>query len=401
MRALLIVLDGVGVGSALDAARYGDVGADTLGHLYERFPALKVPALNALGLRNVVTRDRRDAARASFGRMEEQSAGKDSTSGHWELAGVVLDKPFATFERFPWSLISAIEQASGVKFLGNVAASGTEIIEQLGAEHLRTARPIIYTSADSVLQIAAHQNVMSTERLYELCRIARREANTYRIGRVIARPFIGAPGQFERTDERRDFSMRPPRTVLNAIVESGLPVKAIGKTYDLFAGEGITESNPTRSNRDGFEQIEHFWNRTESGLVFANLLDFDTRYGHRRDPAGFAGALEEFDRWLTGFLPFCGAHDLVVITADHGTDPTFKGTDHTREQVPLLVLHANAVCDLGTRKTFADVAASLAVFFQLPAWPVGTPFLSSQATPDNDARNVIPVDTSWSAHAAH
>jgi phosphopentomutase len=398
MRALLIVLDGVGAGSAPDAARYNDSGADTLGHLFDRLPELKLPALNALGLGRILNRECREPARAGYGRMEERSAGKDSTTGHWEIAGVILDQPFATFERFPWSLMSAIERASGVTFLGNVAASGTEIIERLGPEHLRTGRPIIYTSADSVLQIAAHHDVLSADRLYEVCRFARREANAYRIGRVIARPFKGRPGHFERTDERRDFSMRPPHTILNAIVESGLPVKAIGKTYDLFAGEGITESNPTHSNQDGFEQIEHFWNRTESGLVFANLLDFDSIYGHRRDPLGFAAALEDFDRWLAGFLPFCGAHDLVIITADHGNDPAFKGTDHTREQVPLIVLHGNVVRDLGTRSTFADIAASLAVFFQLPAWPVGTPFLSAT---DSAGAGLIPVDTSWSAHAAH
>lgn len=374
MRALLIVLDSVGVGSAPDAAEYGDEGADTLGHLLEYDPGLQLPALWSLGLGSIVGRDGHVPAQAACGRMNERSAGKDSTTGHWELAGVVLDRPFATFQQFPPELVSAIEHEAGVRFIGNVPASGTQIIADLGAEHVETGKPILYTSADSVLQIAAHEQVIPLDRLYEICRIARRHADAYRIGRVIARPFVGEPGGFTRTSHRHDFSMRPPPTVLNAIADSGHPVKSIGKTFDLFAGEGITESHPTESNADGMRQIESVWARTDDGLVFVNLVDFDTIYGHRRDPAGYAGALREFDDWLGRFLPQCEADDLLIITADHGNDPTFRGTDHTREQVPLMVRFNGMRDPLGCRPTFADVAATLAQYFRCPSsWPVGRP----------------------------
>jgi phosphopentomutase len=374
MRALLIVLDSVGVGSAPDAAEYGDEGADTLGHLLEYDRDLELPALWSLGLGSIVGRDGDVPAQAAHGRMSERSAGKDSTTGHWELAGVILDRPFATFQQFPAELVGAIEREADVQFIGNVPASGTQIIADLGAEHVETGRPILYTSADSVLQIAAHEQVIPLDRLYEICRIARRHADAYRIGRVIARPFVGEAGSFTRTPHRHDFSMRPPRTVLNAIADAGHPVKSIGKTSDLFADEGITEAHPTESNADGMRQIESVWARTDDGLVFANLVDFDAVYGHRRDPAGYAGALAEFDDWLGRFLPQCEADDLFIITADHGNDPTFRGTDHTREQVPLIVRFNGMRDPLGCRPTFADVAATLAQYFRCPsAWPVGRP----------------------------
>lgn len=374
MRALVIVLDSVGIGHAPDAARYGDEGADTLGHLLDFEPSLHLPTLWSMGLGNVVGRDPVDGPCASFGAMREVSAGKDSTTGHWELAGVILREPFAVFEAFPPALVEAIEREAGVQFIGNVPASGTEIIKQLGPEHLRSSRPILYTSADSVLQIAAHEEVIAIDRLYEICRIARRRADAYRIGRVIARPFLGEPGAFVRTSRRHDFSMRPPPTVLNAIADEGLPVKAVGKTVDLFAGEGITESHPTESNADGMKTIETVWRETRDGLVFANLVDFDAVFGHRRDPAGYAGALREFDRWFGGFLRGCQGDDLVIVTADHGNDPTFKGTDHTREQVPLLVRLDGRTGPLGCRDTFADVAATLAEFFDCrEAGQPGTP----------------------------
>jgi phosphopentomutase len=374
MRALLLVLDSVGVGSAPDASQYGDAGANTLGHLLEFDPRLSLPTLWALGLGRIVGVDGSTSPQATYGRMCERSAGKDSTTGHWELAGVILERPFSTFEQFPPELVGAIEREAGVQFLGNFPASGTQIIADLGAEHVRTAKPILYTSADSVLQIAAHENIIPLERLYETCRIARRHADDYRIGRVIARPFVGEPGNFTRTSHRHDFSMRPPSTVLNAIADGGHPVKAIGKTFDLFAGEGITEAYPTESNADGMRQIEAVWALTDDGLVFANLVDFDTVYGHRRDPAGYARALVEFDGWLQRFLPQCGPDDLLIITADHGNDPTFRGTDHTREQVPLM-LRFNGMRDaLGCRPTFADVAATLARYFECGSpWPVGQP----------------------------
>lgn len=375
MRAALIVLDSVGIGHAPDAAQYGDDGADTLGHILEHDPSIRLPTLWSLGLGRVLGLNSDPRPRASYGRMTQRSAGKDSTTGHWELAGAVLNEPFGVFDRFPAPLVSAIEAECGVRFLGNYPASGTQIIDDLGGEHVQSGRPILYTSADSVLQIAAHEQVIPVERLYEICRAARVHADAYRIGRVIARPFIGEPGRFTRTARRHDFSIRPPRTVLHALTEAGLPVKAIGKIYDLFAGEGVTESHPTDSNAEGMRAIEDIWQQTGSGLVFANLVDFDSTFGHRRDPDGYGRALVEFDQWLEGFLPRCRETDLLIITADHGNDPTFRGTDHTREQVPLIVHSGGRTENLGTRATLADVAATLAAFFHLdPPWPVGESF---------------------------
>ncbi|HEX3817083.1 MAG TPA: phosphopentomutase [Chthoniobacterales bacterium] len=371
MRALLLVLDSVGIGDAPDAEKYADLGANTLGHIREQIPDLELPNLDSLGWRNL-SGEKTTTARASFGRMTERSAGKDTTTGHWEIAGVILEEPFATFERFPDALVRQIERAAGVEFIGNCARSGTAILEELGAEHLRSGRPILYTSADSVLQIAAHEKVLPVERLYEICRHAREAANAYRIGRVIARPFVGAPGNFKRTARRHDFSLVPPRTVLDAISEAGLPVVGVGKISDIFAGRGITQSFRTVSNADGMQQIDELWNAEARGLIFANLVDFDMLYGHRRDVAGYARALREFDTWLGSFIPRILPNDFVIITADHGNDPTWRGSDHTREQVPLLVLHEKAARDLGTRETFSDIAATLAEFFRLPErWPIG------------------------------
>ncbi|MBV1798401.1 phosphopentomutase [Siccirubricoccus sp. G192] len=375
MRALLIVLDSVGVGGAPDAAQYGDAGADTLGHIRQH-TGLHLPTLCSLGLDRIMGAEGDGEPRASHGRMRECSAGKDSTTGHWEIAGVVLDQPFAVFERFPDALVQAIEREAGTRFLGNLPASGTQIIADMGEEHLRTGCPILYTSADSVLQIAAHEEVVPIGRLYAICEVARRHADAWGVGRVIARPFIGGPGAFTRTPRRHDFSMRPPPTVLDAISAAGLPVKSIGKVADLFAGQGITEAHPTESNAEGMRLTRAVWRDTEAGLVFTNLVDFDTVYGHRRDAAGYAGALLEFDAWLGGFLPDCEEDDLIIITADHGNDPTFRGTDHTREEVPLIVLHKSRRDALGTRASFADIAASLAEFFGVGPWRTGTSFLA-------------------------
>jgi phosphopentomutase len=373
MRCLLLVLDSVGVGNAPDAGDYGDTGADTLGHLFAATD-LRVPTLWSLGLGRVMGAEDAPAA-ASWGRMRQRSTGKDSTTGHWEIAGVELAQPFAVFEHFPPELVQPIEAEAGIRFLGNLPASGTQIIAELGGEHCRTGRPILYTSADSVLQIAAHEAVVPVERLMEICAIARRHADRWRIGRVIARPFIGQEGGFHRTPRRHDFAMHPPPTILDALAGAGLPVKAVGKTADLFAGQGITESWPTVSNADGMRRIEAVWEATREGLVFANLVDFDTEYGHRRDAPGYARALEEFDRWLAGFLPACTGQDLLVITADHGNDPTFRGTDHTREEVPLILRHAGRPSPLGTRDGFADVAATLAAYFGTGPWPIGRSLL--------------------------
>jgi phosphopentomutase len=399
VRALLIVLDSVGVGDAPDAETYGDGGANTLRHIFEQQPSLALPNLCSLGLAEVLPvagdavpgrshanttsptgrRQRRRLQRASYGRMRERSAGKDTTTGHWELAGAVLEEPFATFERFPDELVQQIERDAGVEFIGNYASSGTTVLEVLAEEHLRTGKPILYTSADSVLQIAAHEEVIPIERLYAICNVARKHADRARIGRVIARPFLGTVGNFKRTQRRHDYSMQPPRTVLDAISEAGLPVIGVGKISDIFAGSGVTESLPTASNAEGMQRIAELWRERRDGFIFANLVDFDMLFGHRRDVAGYAKALEEFDRWLGNFLPQIESDDLVIITADHGNDPTFRGTDHTREQVPLFALDGSEPRDLGTRETFADVAASLADYFALPPWHAGTSFLNRVA----------------------
>ncbi|MDP9099144.1 MAG: phosphopentomutase, partial [Verrucomicrobiota bacterium] len=316
--------------------------------------------------------------KSSYGKMQERSAGKDTTTGHWEIAGVILEEPFATFERFPDELVDAIEHDAGVQFIGNYPQSGTTILGELGAEHVRTGKPILYTSADSVLQIAAHEQVIRIDRLYDICTVARRHADRFRIGRVIARPFTGPEGNFSRTSQRHDFSMKPPRTVLNAISENGLAVIGVGKISDIFAAQGITESFPTDGNAEGMQRIAEQWERLEAGLIFTNLVDFDMLYGHRRDPAGYGQALEEFDQWLGQFMTKVLPADLVIITADHGNDPTYRGTDHTRERVPLFVLHHSQARSLGVRTSYADVAATLADYLALPKrWEVGDSFLSA------------------------
>jgi phosphopentomutase len=380
VRALLLVLDSVGIGGAPDAANYGDEGANTLGHILEQVPDLRLPNLESLGLPELLPAHRPYGSyttyKGSYGRMQESSAGKDTTTGHWEIAGVILEEPFATFERFPDDLVRAIERDAGVQFIGNYPQSGTTILAELGAEHVRTGKPILYTSADSVLQIAAHEQVVRIDRLYDICTVARQHADRFRIGRVIARPFTGPEGNFSRTSRRHDFSMEPPRTILNAISESGHAVIGIGKISDIFAGQGVTESFPTDGNAEGMQRIAEKWKHLEAGLIFTNLVDFDMLYGHRRDLAGYAQALAQFDQWLGEFIAQVLPDDLVIITADHGNDPTFRGTDHTREQVPLFVLHENEKRSLGVRRTYADIAATLGDYFELTEdWPVGESLL--------------------------
>lgn len=339
-RALVIVLDSVGCGGAKDAAAYGDEGADTLGHLFER-EGLELPNLARLGLDELLGRKGPPPFPGLAAvKMSEASAGKDTTTGHWELAGSVLEEAFDTFESFPQDLLDEI----GGPFLGNCAASGTEILERLGEEHLKTGQPIVYTSADSVLQIAAHEERYGLEKLWALCKRARAvlDRRGIRIGRVIARPFTGeSAASFKRTSNRHDNSLIPPETVLNRLQTAGVATIGVGKISDIFAGSGIGESHPTKSNADGMAVIERLWGeeREEPHLIFANLVDFDMLYGHRRDPAGYARCLREFDAWLGGFLTGVG-EDLLVITADHGNDPYHEGTDHTREQVPLLTVNA-------------------------------------------------------------
>jgi len=371
-RVFLLVLDSVGVGSLPDAAAYGDQGADTLGHVAEGCGGLKLPHLKKLGLGNIIP-IRGVAAvpapLASWGRMAEMSHGKDTIAGHWELMGIILDKAFALFPGgFPSDLLAEFKSRTGVGgILGNKAASGTEIIAELGAEHMRSGFPIVYTSADSVLQIAAHEEVIPLPDLYEMCLRARKLCDAWRIGRVIARPFVGSPGSFSRTANRCDYPLLPPRpTVLDILRDNRLETVAIGKIENIFAGQGIGRSRPSHSNSEGMGLLVEEAVATRQGLVFANLVDFDMLYGHRNDVAGYGAALEAFDRGLGSFLPLLGPADLLLITADHGCDPTFPGTDHTREYVPLLVygpgLPARA---LGVRGTFADVGVSILDIFAL------------------------------------
>jgi phosphopentomutase len=291
-------------------------------------------------------------------------------AGHWELAGAIVSEPFAIYSSFPADLVEKLSAATGVKFLGNCARNGAALVEELGAEHLRTGAPILYTSADSVLQIAAHEGVIAPARLHEIARKARRVCDAWRIGRVISRPFRGEPGAFERTRARHDYPMVPPRTVLNAIAETGLAVHGIGRVGSIFAGSGITRAIPAHTNAEAMAALEQLWHTDDDGLIFANFGEFDSPHGHTRDLPGFAERLAEFDEWLGTFLAAVEDDDLLIVTADHGNDPTFPGNDHTREEVPLLVRHQGRQGPLGTRKTFADVAATLAQYFHTRGgWP--------------------------------
>lgn len=365
-RALCLVLDSVGCGGAADAAAYGDEGADTLGHLFERVPGFALPNLASLGLDEVLGFRGRAPVRsgASWGRLTERSAGKDTTTGHWELMGCALDAPFATFDAFPADFMIELAKRAGVGFLGNRAASGTEILEQLGEEHLRTGRPILYTSADSVLQLAAHETRFGLERLLELCQTAREllDERGMRVGRVIARPFLGdRAGDFKRTGNRHDFSLTPGETVLNRLQAVGVKTIGVGKIHDIFAGSGIDESHPTKSNAEGMAVLDRLCAGSPDApeMILANLVDFDSLYGHRRDPAGYAGCLRDFDAWLGGFLARWPAENALWITADHGNDPFHAGTDHTREQVPLLAFGAARAGD----GDFADLSRRVEKFF--------------------------------------
>lgn len=372
-RAIVIVLDSVGIGELPDAAAYDDAGSNTLGNISAHVH-LHIPTLAGLGLTHVVHLQHHvpvAAPTASFGRMRESSPGKDSVTGHWELMGLVLDRAFPTFPHgFPADLIAEFERRIGRGTLGNVVASGTTIIEQLGAEHMRTGKPIVYTSADSVFQIAAHEAVIPIEQLYEICRAA--YALTVErgpgLGRVIARPFVGTPGAFQRTANRHDFAC-PPRgeTLLDRLTSRGVPVHAVGKIKDLFAGQGITTAVHTANDDEGVDAVERALASEPRGLIFANLVDFDTLYGHRNDIAGYARNLERFDARLAELLPHLRPSDLLVITADHGNDPTTPSTDHSREYVPILIAGAGARTgvDLGERRSFSDLAQTLADLFDV------------------------------------
>jgi phosphopentomutase len=366
-RVILIVLDSVGIGELPDAHLYGDVGANTVGNIAKRMGGLTLPHLVSLGLSyidGVHDFQKPIDLLGSYGRIGEKSAGKDTTTGHWEIAGLHMEKPFPVYPKgFPAEIIELFEKKIGTQILGNYPASGTEIIEKLGEEHLRTGYPIVYTSADSVFQIAAHEKLVPIDRLYEMCQIARETlTGEHAVGRVIARPFLGEVGQFKRTDKRRDFSLKPiGKTMLDYVKEAGLLVKAVGKIEDIFAGQGMTHSVHIHGNMDGVDKTLEYMKEDFNGLIFTNLVDFDMTYGHRNDVQGYAKALMDFDQRLPELFQAMRPEDVLMITADHGCDPTFKGTDHTREYVPFLI-HAKEIkkgINLGTKETFADIAATV------------------------------------------
>lgn len=383
-RIALIVLDSVGIGELPDAAAFGDKGAHTLGHIAERVPSLALPNLEKLGLGHIAPLRNVGPVgepAAYYGKMAAASVGKDTMTGHWELMGLRVTIPFRTYpEGFPEPLIRLFERETGRGIIGNKPASGTDILKELGEEHMRTGSWIVYTSADSVFQIAAHEAVVPLEELYEACRIARRlMTGEYAVGRVIARPFVGEPGRFERTSNRHDYAVKPPEpTVMNRLKDAGLDCVAVGKINDIFSGEGVTEALPTKSNAHGIEETISVLKRPFRGLAFTNLVDFDSLYGHRRDPAGYARALMEFDARLPDIMAGIGDDDLLILTADHGNDPVHTGTDHTREYVPLLVWSPRfaAAGPLGVRSTFADVGATVADNFGVKPTGHGASFLS-------------------------
>ena len=386
-----IILDSAGIGALPDAADYGDAGANTLQHIAESVPELQLPVMNAMGLSHLVPafKNRTKAALDKpcyWARMAEASKGKDTITGHWEFTGILTEEPFPTFpDGFPDELLSALEERTGLAFLGNEVASGTEIIARLGAEHLRTGKPILYTSADSVLQIAAHEEIIPVPELYRICEIARELTRTgpYKVGRVIARPFIGTEGNFTRTANRHDYALNvPEQNLLQDLLNHHIPVYAVGKIRDIYAGTVFTAAEATKSNADGMEKAMAFYqalcDADKSGLVYLNLVDFDMKYGHRRDAQGYGTALAAFDAWLEELLGIIDKDTVVVLTADHGCDPAFTGTDHTREYVPLL-LYGNAVTantddTLTTYPSFADLGAAIADYFGVPYTGYGTSF---------------------------
>lgn len=382
-RFVLVVLDSVGVGELPDAWQYGDEGSNTLANLALAVGGLQLPNLQRLGLGNIIPITGvipQKNPMAAWGKMAEKSPGKDTTTGHWELAGLVLTTPFPTYPNgFPKTIIDAFSQAIGRGILGNTTASGTEIIERLGAEHIKTGKPIVYTSADSVFQIAAHEQIVHLPQLYQWCQAAREIlVDEHGVGRVIARPFIGKTGNFKRTQNRKDFSIEPTgQTILDYLTANRIHVTAIGKIYDIFTGRGISKHVPSHNNLETVFNIIESINEIDSGLIFANLVDFDMLFGHRNDYQGYADALIEFDQLLPRIIDALAPDDLLLITADHGCDPTTKSTDHSREYVPLLVYGKNInPVDLQTRETFADVAQTIAEFYRLKPIFSGKSFLN-------------------------
>ncbi|MFJ7918552.1 phosphopentomutase [Lysinibacillus fusiformis] len=380
----VVVMDSVGIGEAPDAANFGDVGSHTLGHIAEKMNGLTMPVMESMGLANIEPLQGMQATnepKAYYGKMQEASVGKDTMTGHWEIMGLNIDKPFKVYpDGFPAELIAELEKRTGRKVLCNQPASGTQVIEDFGKEHMETGAIIVYTSADPVLQIAAHEEIIPLDELYKICEIARELTlqPEYLVGRVIARPFIGTPGDFSRTSNRHDYALKPfGRTTMNVLKDAGLDVIAIGKISDIFNGEGVTDAVRTKNNTDGMDKFAEVVRRDFHGMSFLNLVDFDANFGHRRDPLGYGQALEEFDARLLEITSAMSEDDLLIITADHGNDPTFHGTDHTREYVPLIVYSPrfNGGAELELRDTFADIAATVAENFQVEAPAFGKSFL--------------------------
>ncbi|MDN4527315.1 phosphopentomutase [Fictibacillus fluitans] len=383
-RTFLIVMDSVGIGEAPDAEKFDDKGSDTLGHIAREMNGLHMPNMEMLGLGNIGEIQGVKAAtqpKAHYAKLQEASNGKDTMTGHWEIMGLFIDQPFQTFpEGFPDDLIEQLEEKSGRKIIGNKPASGTEIMKELGEEHVNTGALIVYTSADSVLQIAAHEEVVPLEELYKICEMAREMTmnDKYMIGRIIARPFVGKPGDFQRTSNRHDYALKPfGRTVMNEMKDGGYDVLALGKISDIYDGEGVTQAIRTKSNMDGMDQLVKSMDQSFTGLNFLNLVDFDALFGHRRDPKGYGQALEEFDARLPEVFEKLNEDDVLIITADHGNDPVHHGTDHTREYVPLLVYYKGIESGkpLKVSKTFADIGATVADNYHVKLPEHGVSFL--------------------------
>ncbi len=382
-RIIILVMDSVGIGHAPDAAKFNDEGANTLGHIEAIAGLIHCPTLRSLGLANIADiKTDETPVMGAYGKMEEVSTGKDTTSGHWEMMGHPVTVPFPTFyDGFPKELMDTFTKETGYGYLGNEVASGTEIIERLGVEHMKTGKPIVYTSADSVFQIAAHEDVIPLEDLYRMCEITRNKVcvGDYYVGRIIARPFIGKPGHFIRTSNRHDYSRMPEhRMVQQELQAAQIPTVAVGKIGDIYAHVGWDESYPTKSNAHGMNVVPYLLGSSfESGLMMVNLVEFDSLYGHRRNVEGYKRAIEDFDYQLSGLLPLLKDDDLLIITADHGNDPTWHGTDHTREHVPLLAYSPSMkeAIDLGLRHSFGDIGQTVLANFGLSPYAVGTSFL--------------------------
>ena len=382
-RIIILVMDSVGIGHAPDAVKFNDEGSNTLGHIEATAGLIHCPTLRSLGLANIADiKTDETPVMGAYGKMEEVSTGKDTTSGHWEMMGHPVTVPFPTFyDGFPKELMDTFTKETGYGYLGNEVASGTEIIERLGVEHMKTGKPIVYTSADSVFQIAAHEDVIPLEDLYRMCEITRNKVcvGDYYVGRIIARPFIGKPGHFVRTSNRHDYSRMPEhRMVQQELQAAQIPTVAVGKIGDIYAHVGWDESYPTKSNAHGMNVVPYLLGSSfESGLMMVNLVEFDSLYGHRRNVEGYKRAIEDFDYQLSGLLPLLKDDDLLIITADHGNDPTWHGTDHTREHVPLLAYSPSMkeAIDLGLRHSFGDIGQTVLANFGLSPYAVGTSFL--------------------------